>query len=101
MHEQSITVERDGQHFIESGVEPGKVLEGPFASSDEANNRARLRSQEADLIPSFEKDLIPEFTNTVEYGPDTSDWLSHLAAGAEATFVDNAPQPAENFKYLI
>ena len=41
-HELSITVERDGQHFIESSVEPGKVLEGPFATQDEANGRLRI-----------------------------------------------------------
>src|SRR3990167_6599971 len=99
MHEQSITVERDGQHFIESGVEPGKVLEGPFASSDEANNRARLRSQEykePDLIPSFEQNLIPDVAyDDRQYSPDTADYLSHIASAANASFSDNELQPPE------
>ena len=45
-HELSITVERDGKHFIESSVEPGKVLEGPFGTQEEANKRAQQRSNE-------------------------------------------------------
>lgn len=45
-HELSITVERDGQHFIESSVEPGKVLEGPFSTQEEADRRAVERSRE-------------------------------------------------------
>src|SRR3990167_3457430 len=49
MHEQSITVERDGRHFIESGVVPEKVLEGPFNSQEEADTRARARSSETPL----------------------------------------------------
>src|SRR3990167_2267976 len=91
MHEQSITVERDGQHFIESGVEPGKVLEGPFASSDEANNRARLRSQEYK-----EQNLIPDVAyDDRQYSPDTADYLSHIASAANASFSDNELQPPE------
>ncbi len=46
-HENSITVERGGRHFIESSVEPGKVLEGPFGTQEEANNRAFHRSAES------------------------------------------------------
>ena len=46
-HELSITVERDGQHFIESSVDPGKVLEGPFSTEEEATARAVARSAEA------------------------------------------------------
>lgn len=45
-HELSITVEREGQHFIESSVEPGKVLEGPFGTQEEADRRAAERSRE-------------------------------------------------------
>ncbi len=45
-HELSITVEREGQHFIESSVKPGKVLEGPFATQEEADRRAESRSLE-------------------------------------------------------
>lgn len=101
MHEQSITVERDDQHFIESSVEPGKVLEGPFATPGEALERSRSRSKEADLIPSFDKDIIPDFAVNTEYGADTSDWLSHLAAGAEATFTDKAPEPAASFRHMV
>ena len=43
-HELSITVERDGQHFVESSVERGKVLEGPFATAEEALRRSKERS---------------------------------------------------------
>ena len=43
-HELSITVERDGQHFIENSVEPGKVLEGPFATEAIATANAKRRS---------------------------------------------------------
>lgn len=45
-HELSITVERDGKHFIESSVDPGKILEGPFATAQAAEQRARQRSKE-------------------------------------------------------
>jgi hypothetical protein len=45
MHEQTRTYERDGQHFIHSGV-TGQILEGPFSSAAAAEMRARLRSQE-------------------------------------------------------
>ena len=45
-HELSITVERDGKHFIESSVEPGKVLEGPFDTGQEALERSIARSDE-------------------------------------------------------
>ncbi len=44
-HELSITVERNGKHFLESSVEPGKVLEGPFATEAEAQRNASRRSQ--------------------------------------------------------
>ena len=47
-HELSVTVERDGKHFIESSVEPGKVLEGPFDTQEEADRRAEARSLESD-----------------------------------------------------
>ncbi len=45
-HELSITVERDGKHFVESSVEPGKVLEGPFDTEQEALERSIARSDE-------------------------------------------------------
>lgn len=45
-HELSVTVEQDGKHFIESSVEPGKVLEGPFDTAQEALERSRSRSEE-------------------------------------------------------
>ncbi len=47
-HELSITVERDGKHFVESSVEPGKVLEGPFDTAQEALERSKARSDEFD-----------------------------------------------------
>lgn len=65
-HELSITVERDGKHFIESSVEPGKVLEGPFATSDEVNRRARQRSDE--FVPG--QDLPEGFTIDPEELPE-------------------------------
>jgi hypothetical protein len=51
MHEQTQTIERDGQHFIRSGV-TGQVLEGPFSSAESAEMRARLRSEEP--VPGLE-----------------------------------------------
>ena len=45
-HEHNITVERDGKHYIESSVEPGKVLEGPFNTAEEALRRSKARSGE-------------------------------------------------------
>ncbi len=54
-HENNITVERDGQHFIESTVEPGKVLEGPFPTADLALKRSIERSNEE---PVEDQDLL-------------------------------------------
>jgi hypothetical protein len=51
MHEQSITVERDGRYFIESSVNPGRLLEGPFPTAEDADARAAARSQESVLPP--------------------------------------------------
>ncbi|MEE8506807.1 MAG: hypothetical protein V3S40_11380 [Kiloniellales bacterium] len=94
-HELSITVEREGQHFIESSVEPGKVLEGPFSTQEEADRRAESRSLEfpggsalfgrADLFatarrapapgpPSdFSESLRSSFNVTMEVGRSISD----------------------------
>ena len=75
MHEKSITVERDGKHFIESGVEPGKVLEGPFNTPAEANARAVDRSKEFDQ-PSLSArdddlgvDYLAERERALDQGP--------------------------------
>lgn len=48
-HELTITVERDGRHFVESSVEPGKVLEGPFNTAKEALQRSESRSNESEV----------------------------------------------------
>jgi|TARA_R100000093_G_scaffold8430_2_gene5991 hypothetical protein len=45
-HEVSITVERDGKHYVESSVKPGEVLEGPFNTEKEALKRSIQRSKE-------------------------------------------------------
>jgi hypothetical protein len=47
-HEKSIGVERDGKHFVESSVEPGKVLGGPFDTQKEADAFAKKRSRSFD-----------------------------------------------------
>lgn len=71
-HEQSVTVERDGKHFIESSVEPGKVLEGPFSSREEADSRAGRRSEESSPLlegPSVGQNLtqpVAEAEGTVK-----------------------------------
>ncbi len=51
-HELSITVERDGKHFLESSVEPGKVLAGPFDTEEEATAQGKKRSREFDQFKS-------------------------------------------------
>ena len=35
-HELSMVYERDGKYYVESSVEPGKVLEGPFDTKEKA-----------------------------------------------------------------
>lgn len=72
-HELSITVERDGEHFVESSAEPGKVLEGPFKTEDEALARSIQRSDEyagdddqLRLQPEAGEDLGREYTKQAE-----------------------------------
>lgn len=50
-HELSITTERNGKHFVESSLEPGKVLEGPFGTAAQALERSKARSLEFDEGP--------------------------------------------------
>ncbi len=45
-HERTVTTEKEGQHFVESSVEPGKILEGPFDTAREALIRSKVRSVE-------------------------------------------------------
>ena len=45
-HELSMVYERDGKYYVESSVEPGKVLEGPFDTKEKAIKRSIERSKE-------------------------------------------------------
>jgi hypothetical protein len=47
-HEKNITTERNGKYYIESSVEPRKILEGPFSTAEEALRRSKARSKEFD-----------------------------------------------------
>ncbi len=101
-HELSETVERDGKHFIESTVQPGKVLEGPFGSEAEASTQAMARSEEFDLIMSGvremlgteeenlieapETDLIKAPASSPQFLPETTRFLSLLAQATQDTF---------------
>jgi len=58
-HELSISVERDDQFFLESSVEPGKVLDGPFSTEEEATAASKRRSLMFELPPPPEKPTPP------------------------------------------
>ena len=89
-HELSETVERDKQFFVESTVEPGKVLEGPFSTENEANMQAMARSEEQNLIQVEEKNLIEPPLFSPQYGEETSKFLSLLSEATQDTFDELA-----------
>ncbi len=104
-HEASITVERDGQHFIESTVQPGKVLEGPFATGEEALTRSKERSNEfqADaedatkaVRPSTDKP-IPDRQEFLDAGVILSDVENELDIGTKlgAINIETGKAPSE------
>ena len=96
-HEMSITVERDGKHFIESSIEPGKVLEGPFGTQEEANQRAQKRSndagmkrrmRDADMVRDLPASKIMELL--ILRGHDPQDLADEFARDLKADPSDGA-----------
>lgn len=104
-HELSITVERDNQFFLESSVNPGKVLEGPFITVEEADARAKERSDEfqgdpADTTKAIKptaKKPIPDRQEFLDAGLVLSDDDNELDVGTKlgAINIETDKAPSE------